>query len=126
MFFILNDRKSIIFKNNSTLFKLGILKSNGVFIPDERTQDVEKTLGTCTNDDIIRRTDRIPFVDDIITYRFAKLPFTLGFSIGQHSFILAKGALNISSPQVKVKTVSVCIVGGEIIDYLGCCIVDIF
>ena len=62
MFFILNDRKSIIFKNNSTLFKLGILKSNGVFIPDKRTQDVEKTLGTCTNDDIIRRADRIPLL----------------------------------------------------------------
>ena len=108
------------------MFKLGILKSNGVCIPDERTQDVEKTLGTCANDDIIRCTDCISFVNDIIAYCFAKLPFTLGFSLGQHSFILTKGTFNISSPQIKVKTVSVCIVGGEIIDYLGCCIVDIF
>ena len=107
--------KTIACKDRTSLYKRSIRERNGLSVPDQRTEKVQKTLHTGSDHDIIGRAVDIPPLSDIVSEHLTEIRLTLRFAVREKTVTLAQRTLDITLPQIEAKAFPVDTVGGKII-----------
>ena len=88
----------MIFKNRHSLYKLTVPEKYGSLFMIQWAQNMQKTLYTGTDHDLIRAADHTSGLLNIFRQYFPEFLFPLRFSIRKQSLILTHCALHISPP----------------------------
>ena len=99
--------KAVIRKYRTSLYKRSIWKRNSFSVMNQWTEDVENTLHTGTNHNIVRGTVDISALSDIISNYLAKICFSLRVSIREKAVTLTKCTFDITLPEIESKTFAV-------------------
>ena len=113
------DFIAVIRKNSTSMDKRrcgkGYLFEIRIYFPDQRAQNLQKTLEAGTYHNVIRGTQNVPALPDISSQRFPEIRLPLGLSVSEHALILAKGAFHITAPQIEAEAFPVNAGGGKVI-----------
>ena len=66
-------------------------------------QNLQQTLETGSDHNIVRGTQDIPSLPDVICQSFPEICFALRFSVCQHAFILAESTFHVAAPQIEAE-----------------------
>ena len=109
------DLESIVIENRTSLDERGIGKGNSPTAFQKGAEDVEKTLDSCSDDNIVSTAQNISPFPDIVGQNLTQILFPLRLAIRKKTVILAQCTFYITPPQIEPKAFPVHTGGCEVI-----------
>ena len=95
--------ESIVIENRTSLDERGIGKGNSPTAFQKGAEDVEKTLDSCSDDNIVSTAQNISPFPDIVGQNLTQILFPLRLAIRKKTVILAQCTFYITPPQIEPK-----------------------